>query len=73
MPPDAVRQIDGCNGVALYQDMENQSVFLFPERWRSADAHKASGKFLADLLSPIKTAVATAPESRSMRPVVRGR
>jgi heme oxygenase (mycobilin-producing) len=59
-----VRPLDGCLGVELLRDVAQTNRFLFIEKWRSVEAHKAAGPLLPkSSFGPVMQAIAGPPES----------
>jgi quinol monooxygenase YgiN len=59
-----VRPLDGCLGVELLRDLEQSCKFLFVEKWRSVEAHKAAGALLPRAsFGPVMQALDGPPES----------
>ncbi|TZG27401.1 putative quinol monooxygenase [Sphingomonas montanisoli] len=55
---DAVRKIDGCEGVEMLRDTGNEGRFLFNEKWASIEYHKgASGQLPKDVFGPLMAAM----------------
>jgi quinol monooxygenase YgiN len=60
-----VLPLDGCEGIEIYQDDEDQRVFFFIERWTNGEAHQESGEFLGKAaFSPLMASVASPPTVR---------
>ena len=60
-----VAPLQGCEGVELYADTKVPEVWIFIERWRSIEAHKAAGGLLDKaLLAPVTAALSGPPEGR---------
>jgi quinol monooxygenase YgiN len=59
-----VRPLDGCLGVELLRDSQQPNKFLFVEKWRTVEAHKAAGPLLPRAsFGPVMAALAKPPES----------
>lgn len=59
----AVKPIDGCEGIAMFQDVATPTRFTFIEYWRSMEAHKAAGAILGKAaLAPTMAALASPPD-----------
>jgi quinol monooxygenase YgiN len=59
-----VRPLEGCLGVELLRDTRQANKFLFVERWRTVEAHKAAGPSLPRAsFGPVMAALAQPPES----------
>jgi quinol monooxygenase YgiN len=59
-----VRPLDGCLGVELLRDSKESNKYLFVEKWRTVEAHKAAGASLPRAsFGPIMEALARPPES----------
>ena len=60
---EAVRKVDGCEGVEMMRDCGNERRFVFIEKWTSIDAHKVGGKTLdKGLFAPMMAALDGPPE-----------
>ena len=60
---DAVRKVDGCEGVELLRDLGNERRFIFIEKWASIEAHKEGGKTLdKGLFAPMMAALDGPPD-----------
>jgi heme oxygenase (mycobilin-producing) len=70
---DVVRPLDGCLGVELLRDSAQSNKFLFVEKWRTVEAHKAAGASLPRTsFGPVMAAVARPPESSYQEYVIGG-
>ena len=59
----AVKPLDGCEGIAMFQDVETPTRFTFIEYWQSIEAHKAGGKMISkEVFGPMMAALAGSPE-----------
>jgi quinol monooxygenase YgiN len=68
-----VRPLDGCLGVELLRDSMQSNKFLFVEKWRTVEAHKAAGASLPRAsFGPVMEAVARPPESSYLEYVIGG-
>jgi len=66
-----IRPCDGSEGVELYQDLDAPACFVFMERWRSMEDHKAAGKALGrDAFQPVIALLSQPPEARYLSPAV---
>lgn len=60
---DAVRPLQGCEGVELTRDSGNERRFIFIEKWVSIEAHKDAGKALGkEALAPVMAALDGPPD-----------
>ena len=59
---DTLREIPGCEGVELLQDIDDSRVCVFIEKWASVEAHKEGSKRLTqDDLAPLIGALESLP------------
>lgn len=59
----AVRPLDGCEGIAMFQDVAAPTRFVFVEYWASIEAHKTAGATLPkESFAPVMAALASPPE-----------
>lgn len=64
-----IRPCDGSEGVELYQDLDAPACFVFVERWRSMEDHKAAGKALGrDAFQSVIAVLSQPPEGRYLSP-----
>jgi quinol monooxygenase YgiN len=64
-----IRPCDGSEGVELYQDLDAPACFVFLERWRSMEDHKAAGKALGrEAFQPVLAVLSQPPEGRYLSP-----
>jgi quinol monooxygenase YgiN len=68
-----VRPLEGCLGVELLRDVKQPNKFLFVERWRTVEAHKAAGALLPRAsFDPVMQALAGPPEGSYQEYVLGG-
>jgi quinol monooxygenase YgiN len=64
-----IRPCDGSEGVELYRDLDAPACFVFVERWRSMEDHKAAGKALGrDAFQHVIAVLSQPPEGRYLSP-----
>jgi quinol monooxygenase YgiN len=65
-----VRPFQGCEGVKIMKDINNDHVFVFVEQWASGDDHKAAGKALgAEVFASIWPLLDGKPEASDLEPI----
>jgi quinol monooxygenase YgiN len=68
-----VRPLDGCLGVELLRDSMQSNKFLFVEKWRTVEAHKAAGASLPRAsFGQVVEALAKPPEGSYQEYVIGG-
>jgi quinol monooxygenase YgiN len=59
-----IRELPGCEAVALLRNVDAADRFHFIEKWASIEAHKSAGRLLPETaFDVIKAALASVPES----------
>jgi quinol monooxygenase YgiN len=65
-----VRELEGSEGVELYQDTKAPTRFHFLEHWASVDAHRAAGQILGkEAFAAVLAAVAEPPPGSYLNPI----
>jgi heme oxygenase (mycobilin-producing) len=60
----AVRPLEGCQGVLMTAAPDAPDSYLFLETWANQEAHKAAGPQVpSDLLGPVKACLAGPPSA----------
>ena len=67
---EKIRPCAGSEGVELYEDLDAPARFVFVERWRSMEDHKAAGKALGrTAFQPVLAVLSQPPEGRYLSPI----
>jgi quinol monooxygenase YgiN len=62
-----VAPLGGCQGIDIMRDRKQPGVFLFLERWQSAEIYKeAAGHLSKDTLGPVMAVLGPPPEASSL-------
>ncbi len=60
---EAVRPIEGCEGVVVLRDQKNKRRFIFIETFVDADAHRASAALLPkEAMAPLMATIEGKPD-----------
>lgn len=64
-----VRQLEGCEGIDLYRDVDKPDRFTFLEHWTSIEAHQAGGKVLGKAaFAPVSALLEAPPAGAYLEP-----